>query len=139
IRHRFEVGGAAAPYRQCGPPSNTASLTRCRVRRPAASHAASHRSRVDVGPRAAPLGIILHGTLYLLCTLYCLPRRWDASMSENSAAGRSFCRTDRSGRRSRSSEERPMASAQRIEIKIAIALGSALFLLLGGAASAEDV
>jgi len=32
-----------------------------------------------------------------------------------------------------------MASAQRIEIKIAIALGSALFLLLGGAASAEDV
>src|SRR3984893_4450850 len=32
-----------------------------------------------------------------------------------------------------------MASPQRIEIKIATALGSALFLLLGAAASAEDV
>ena len=32
-----------------------------------------------------------------------------------------------------------MASAQRIKIKIATALGSALFLLLGAAASAEDV
>ena len=32
-----------------------------------------------------------------------------------------------------------MASPQRIKIKIAAALGSALFLLLGGAASAEDV
>jgi tripartite-type tricarboxylate transporter receptor subunit TctC len=32
-----------------------------------------------------------------------------------------------------------MASARRIKIKIATALGSALFLLLGAAASAEDV
>jgi tripartite-type tricarboxylate transporter receptor subunit TctC len=32
-----------------------------------------------------------------------------------------------------------MTSAPRIKIKIATALGSALFLLLGAAASAEDV